>query len=375
MKKRIKTLQELSDSKLLFDKKPPSFGYFFISIFGVLMMLLIIFAIKTPKIYVIKANGIVTSRDSNFVMCSYTGEIDQCFYQEGDLLEKGNVIFTVKSTDYDLQYKQLTIDKDNLKSKIIKYETLVKSIKDDTNYFESGVAEDELYFSSFEKYKDQVEQAKVDANSYKAYGYTDEQIEVELIKNQSKITEIYHTAIQTAESTKNDLNMQIESIDSKIQAIEGGQSAYEVRATASGVLHLNKDYKSGVVVQTTETVGTITPANDEKVIVTYVSTADMARMKVGNKVQIAVDGLAQNVYGTLQGVVLSIDSDVTVRQGADGASYQMFKVLIGIDNDYVISRSGDKVNIQNGMTTEARIQYDKVTYMNYMLEKIGLKVK
>lgn len=41
----------------------------------------------------------------------------------------------------------------------------------------------------------------------------------------------------------------------------------------------------------------------------------------------------------------------------------------------MVSQSGDKVNITNGMTAVARIQYDKVTYFNYILEKLGFKAK
>ena len=31
----------------------------------------------------------------------------------------------------------------------------------------------------------------------------------------------------------------------------------------------------------------------------------------------------------------------------------------------------DKVNVTNGMTAVARISYDKVTYFDYILEKLG----
>ena len=47
--------------------------------------------------------------------------------------------------------------------------------------------------------------------------------------------------------------------------------------------------------------------------------------------------------------------------------------MIVLDQDYVLSREGDKVNVTNGMTAVARIQYDKVTYFNYVLEKLGIK--
>lgn len=135
------------------------------------------------------------------------------------------------------------------------------------------------------------------------------------------------------------------------------------------------DYKPGMVVQTTTTVATITPENGERVIEAYVSTADMAHMHEGDEVQIVVDGLSQSVYGTISGTVRQIDSNVTTQQGRDGATMQMFRVLIDLETDYMVSQTGDKVDVVNGMTVVARVQYDKVTYFNYVLEKLGFKVK
>lgn len=133
------------------------------------------------------------------------------------------------------------------------------------------------------------------------------------------------------------------------------------------------NYKSGMVVQTTTTVATITPENSQRYLEAYVSTSDMARMHEGDRVQVVMDCLSQNVYGTISGSVSRIDSNVTTQEGQDGATSQAFKVMIVLDQDYVLSREGDKVGVTNGMTAAARIQYDKVTYFNYVLEKLGIK--
>ncbi len=375
MNKNIKTLDSLKDSRLLFEKQPPAFGYFLILIVGAFLTGAVIWSMKTPKVYTIQAQGTVTNPEANYVMCTYTGEIDECNMTEGALVEEGQVLFTVKSTDYDLQEEQLKANKTAYEKKVEKYQLLVKSIKEDTNYFNPANPEDELYYSTYEAYKAQVAQNALDTGTYKAYGYTDEQIESELVKNQGKISEIYYSAIQSAENAISEARLQIASIDSQLAAVKNGQNAYEVKATSSGVLHLMADYKSGMVVQTTTTVATITPENADRVLEAYVSTADMARMHRGDMVQIVVDGLAQNVYGTIRGKVKQIDSNVTVREGSDGGSMQVFRILIDMENDYLVSRTGDKVDVVNGMTAVARIQYDKITYFYYVLEKLGFKVR
>lgn len=375
MKKNIKTMDSLKDSRILFDKELPAFGYLLILIVAIFLCGAVLWSIHTPKVYTIQAQGIVTSEDANYVMCTYTGEIDKCFMEEGALVEQGDVLFTVKSTDYDLQEEQLLESRQAYEAQISQNELLVQSIKDDTNYFEESNPEDSLYYSTYEAYKSKVAQSKVDTSTYKAYGYTDEQIQAELVKNQGKIDEIYFSAIQSAETSIEQAEQQIASIDAQLAAVFSGQAAYEVKATASGVLHLLGNYKSGMVVQTTTTVATITPENSQGVIEAYVSTADMARMKKGDSVQIVVDGLSQSVYGTISGTVKQIDSNVTTQQGENGSTTQVFKVIVAMDSDYMVSKSGDKVDIVNGMSAVARIQYDKITYFNYVMEKLGFKTK
>ena len=132
MNKKIKSIEELRDSSLLFDKNPPAFGYVFIIVVAVFLAVAIIWSIRTPKIYTIQAQGTVSNEDANYVMCSYTGEISDCNLKEGMIVEKGDVLFKVKSTDYDVQEEQLLLNKKSYEKKIEKYKLLVKAIKDDT---------------------------------------------------------------------------------------------------------------------------------------------------------------------------------------------------------------------------------------------------
>lgn len=373
--KQVKTMEQLKDSRLLFDKKVPAFGYMIILIVTISLAAVIVWSAFAKKSYMIIAKGTVGSENSNYVMPSYTGEIEKNYMKEGKVVEEGDVLFTIKSTDYNLQKQQLIESKESYETQIVQQEKLVKSIKDNTNYFDAGKSEDQLYYSSFEAYQSQVAQNSFDGSNYSAYGYTDEQIEKELEKNQGKLTEIYYTAIQSAENSIREAQMQIASIDAQLSAIGSGQEAYIVKAGNSGVLHMMADYKEGMVVQTGSAVASITEENAQPVVEAYVSTSDMARMKEGDKVQLAVDGLIQSVYGNIYGVVEQIDSNVTTQENSAGESTPVFKIRILPEVNYMVSKSGRKVNLANGMTVEARITYDEVTYFNYVLEKLGLLVR
>lgn len=373
MTKQIKDLSQLKDSRLLYEKNLPPFGYFIVLAVTVLLTFVIIWSMNTPKTYMITASGIVESDNKNYVMSSYTGEISEIFIEEGSVVEEGDTLLTVKSTDLNLQATQLQEQRKSYEDKVSQYEKLVKSIQDDTNYFDAANADDTLYYNQFEAYKSQVEQNQLDTSTYQAYGYTEEQIENELVKNQAKITEIYHTAIQSAEVSASEAQQQIEAIDAQLAALEVGQGEYIITANASGMVHMLSDYKEGMVVQAASPIASIASEQDEYSVVAYVSPNDAARTHVGDKVDIAVSGLTQSVYGTVAGKVIQIDSDISTAQSTEGGeSSSYFKVYIKPDITYLVSKEGNKVNISNGMAVEARIQYDEVTYFNYVMEALGV---
>jgi multidrug resistance efflux pump len=373
MNKQFKTMEQLKDSRLLYEKNPPVFGYILIIIITLLLAAVIVWSIYTPKIYMINSTGIVQSTNKNYVMSPYTGQIIGISIYEGKGVSQGDVLFTVKSTDLDLQGEQLEGQRAIYENQIGQYQKLVKSIKDDTNYFDQSRADDSLYYSQYETYKSQVAQQQIDVSTYKSYGYSDEQIAAELEKNQNKITEIYYSAIKSAEDSILQCQTQLDSINAQLAAVGSGQSEYAVTANATGIIHMTADYKEGMVVQAASAIASIASEQDEYVIQAYVSPSDTSRVNVGDKADVAVSGLTQSVYGTITGRVTKIDSDITMSQNGDeGQSESYFKVEVKPDDTYLVSKEGDKVNLSNGMAVETRIQYDKVTYFNYVLEALGV---
>ena len=248
-------------------------------------------------------------------------------------------------------------------------------MKENHNYFDETKHQDRHYYVLYEKYRSEIEQYHFDASLYKAIGYTKRQIKKEKEKIDAKKKEVYYSAVDSAEGAIEEAQLQLDLITSQLQNVYDGENMYEVKATATGILHLIGDYKDGMVVQTSTTIATITPTNTDEIIQAYVSSADMARIHIGDAVQIEIDGLAQNIYGTVSGNVIQIDSNATIKESSQGATSQVFKVFISLDTDYLVNKMGDKVQIVNGMSGTARIQYDELTYLDYILTKAGIKTR
>lgn len=368
-KKSIKNMAELKDSQLLYEKDLPPFGYIIVALTAILLIVVVIWSVNTPKTYVVKSQGTVESTNKNYIMSAYTGEINQMNISEGSFVEEGDVLFTVKSTDLDLQKEQITGQVDVYTENIEQLKKLEKSVMDGKNYFDVTKENDRQYYNQYEAYMSQIKQNDLDTSTYKSYGYTDAQIEAELEKNSAKISEIYYSTLKTINESIMQYENEIDKLNIQNEAIINGQSEYQILANTSGIVHMINDYKEGMVVQAASAIGSIANENDEYVITAYLSVSDKPRVSLGDDVNIEVVGLAQNTYGNLKGKLMSIDNDVTASQ--DGKE-TFFKSKIAVDTPYLISSKGNKVNISNGMAVEARIIYDELSYFDYFLESIGI---
>lgn len=369
MKKQIKSFEQLKDSRLLYEKEPPLFGYIIISILTVLLGAVIVWSIYTKKTEVITSNGIIQSDNKNYVMSSYTGEIVSCNLYEGMVVQKGDILATISSTDLDLQIEQLQGQRKVCEEKVKQLKRLTESIQKNKNEFNPNDEAESQYYNQYEVYQSQIAQNQLDTSTYKSYGYTDAQIDAEVEKNEKKITEIYYSTLKSIQTSIDEINTQIANIDVQIGAINNGQQEYHILANEAGIIHMLADYKEGMVVQAASAIASIASEQDKYKVVANISVSDRPRIEVGTPVDMVVSGLVQTLYGTVSGKITKIDSDIST-DSQSGNSY--FKVEVTPDSEYLVSKDGNKVNISNGMAVETRIQYDEVTYFNYVLEALGI---
>lgn len=371
MKCRFKTMDEIKDSRLLFDRKLPPFGFLIIIMVSLFMSFLIYMSITTNKVSVIKANGVVESVEKNFVMAPYAGEVVTFELKEGDIVKEGDVLFTIKSSDIDLQIEQLNNQKAVYQKEIEQYNKLINCVKSNNNTFSATVEEDKLYFNKYEAYKSRLDQLKVDSDSLRGYGYTEEQINDMIKTNEKNANQLYYEQMQEIEAAIANLNSEISSIDVQLSTFAQGKEEYNVKATTSGKIHIVEKYNPGMLIQAGTTVASIASNSDDMNIKVSVSEADAVKIEEGQRVDIAINGLSNTMYSTISGEVISKDTDVTIGKSNEG-TISYFNLVIEPDKNYVVSKSGEKVLISNGLSVETRIKYDKETYFHYALGALGL---
>ena len=363
----IRDITELQDRRIMMEKKLPPFGYALILLTAALMLFLVVWSTKNYRTYVSQSSGTVQAPNKTYIMSSYSGSITELNVSEGTYVNEGDLIAHIKSSDLDMQQDSIQSQLDIYKKQKSQYEKLVKSIQDDKNYFSETDIDDQPYYYQYETYKSQVAQKAFDASPYQAAGYSDEQIKALMEQNQSEVEALYYSTLQSISASLTSVQSNIDNLQSQLDALNTGANDYYIYAPTSGVIHMDTPYKVGMVLSAGTPLATVASENSDLEVVAYVTLSDRPLLHVGDPCKIAITGLSEYSYGTLTGTVTSIDSDVTA---SSSGSY--YKMTITPDSTYVISNSGDKVDLSNGMSVTARVEYDKLTYFEYAMEALGV---
>ena len=363
----IQNLDDLQDRRIMMDRDVPPYGYAFVILVGLFMIFLLVWSTRTNRIYVSQNSGTVQASNKTYIMSSYSGTLTELYISEGSYVNEGDLVAHIKSTDLDMQQDNLESQLKIYQTQVDQYNKLLQCIQDDTNYFSETSVEDQPYYYQYETYKSQVEQKTFDASAYQAAGYTDAQIKTMMEQNQSEIQALYYSTMQSISQSITSAQSNVDNVQAQIDALNTGANDYYLYAPTSGVIHMDSPYKEGMVLSAGSPLATVASENDDLEIVAMVTVNDRPLLHVGDPCKPAITGLSAYACGALTGTVHAIDSDVTT---STSASY--YKMTIKPDSTYVVSRSGDKVDLSNGMSVTARVEYDQVTYFEYAMEALGV---
>ena len=339
---KVQNLSDLQDRRIMMEKKLPPYGYAFVILVGIFMLFLVVWSTHTNRIYVSQNAGTVQASNKTYIMSSYSGSITEMYISEGSYVNEGDLVAHIKSTDIDMQQDNLESQLKIYQTQLDQYNKLLQCVQDDTNYFSETNPEDQPYYYQYETYKSQVSQ-------------------------KTEVEALYYSTMQSISQSITSAQSNVDNVQAQLDALNTGANDYYIYAPTSGVIHMDTPYKEGMVLSAGSPLATVASENDDLEIVAMVTVNDRPLLHVGDPCKIAITGLSEYSYGTLTGTVTAIDSDVTA---SSNASY--YKMTIKPDATYVVSRSGDKVDLSNGMSVTARVEYDQVTYFEYAMEALGV---
>lgn len=283
--------------------------------------------------------------------------------------------------------KQIS-DLENQVSQLNKTITTKENLREDTIELISKKEKLQTQISEKEQTKSEKNNKKIELENKKTQDESQKQTLLAnkdtLIKNSDLSKENKVKSTNEKESIKSQVLSQLGQERSQVQAqiteLEGKYlvdketgAKFDITAISHGIVHFSSLPKKGMTIQAGTQIGTILSENKEDLIIdTFVSSNDRTKIKEADAVDIVVDGLMQTKYGYLEGNVKSIDTDSTVDNESKAV---FFKTSVMANNTYLEDKTGTKVNLKPGMTTEVRIKYDESTWLEWVLEQINVFIR
>ncbi|MBO4539487.1 MAG: biotin/lipoyl-binding protein [Clostridia bacterium] len=361
---KIYTFNELKESKLIYDRKPPAFGVIMTLFSLIFVAVAITWAVLSPKTYVVKATGIVCDSQKINVMNTVSGRVKIVAVKEGQVVSSGDLLIELDSYQTELQIAQIESVSALYDKRIAANRELIDIIN---NY---KLSDETTHKNPFDKDDNAIVLVYYNAEMVLNYmqnqaanGSTQEEIDdfkPQLISQLS-----LHSAIEQC------VNEKVQQ-ESQLKTYRDSLSEYSVRARQNGVVHLSEGITPGTVLTSSVIICTISSGNAEELYFnTVIGATERSKLSTGNAVEVSVSGVSQTEYGTLKGEIVSIDEDST--QTEDGQVF--YRVKIEPTDMVLTDKYGNEIRIMNGMLGECRIKYDETTWFNWIIEQIVGKIK
>lgn len=113
----------------------------------------------------------------------------------------------------------------------------------------------------------------------------------------------------------------------------------------------------------------LVPSGDQLIVEAKLSPSDISFIKQGQKAAVKLDAYDYSIYGIFHGTVKYISPDTLVEKTAQGEK-NYFRVLITLNQTELISKSGKKIEIAPGMTSQVDIITGNRSVLTYLTKPI-----
>lgn len=354
-------LHELKSSNILYNKKDPKMGFMIIGITLIFLIGLIAAANFVKRTEVVRSSGILSTTNKTYIMSETGGRISKVHKKNGEFVNEGDLILELDNTqvqaqilslDYKLNYLNNHIN--NLNLFIDSLESFnYESIELNENPFDDG--EFYLQYNSFLKSLESIEETKLND--------VGDEVNKEIEEITKERKDLVNQYLPQYYSQKGQYEYEISGILGQKDAYELTLESYKIYASSSGYINYSNELNTSLVIGN-DPIGTINDALniENSVIEVFISTSSINHISVNQEVDISVIGLPQIEHGVIKGKVTSIGTDSIVLE--EGVYY---KVNVAPSN----IRLND-IKLISGQATEIRIKYEELTYLKWIINKLGL---
>lgn len=424
---------ELKHSRIFFDKRPPKFGTYFCFLVALILIISFYISTKLVKPYVVKAEGIVTTTDNQYISSLISGNVMEIRVAEGQTVIPGDVILVISNGQENSQSSAIVSQIATLSEKEAALTKYLHALDNGSNSLSNSGWEIE-YYGKMTYYLSQVsdESKQREVNKLEITDREEKisliELEVELVKVEiiaiekelSSLDEVENKLDKETELTE--LKSNVESKESELESLAGelkqlnGQSGMgsqaettrlqllaeagqaqttlhtqrielesqlsvyaeqdslvEIKADNEGEVHYLTPMHIGLGIQQNQTFAEISTNGDEqKIIEVFLRSYERSKVKVGQDVKINVQGVNSTQYGMLKGSIVSIDNG-TITQETSNGNQSYYRIRIVSDN-YILKGgdADDTIDVLKSMPVQAQIVYEEETYFMWILEMLNL---
>ncbi|PGT65720.1 bacteriocin ABC transporter [Bacillus cereus] len=373
---KIYNLNEITDSRILYDKKPPRFMLYIILIVIIMLIAVITWSMYSIKTYVVKGQGIVTTQNKQHIMSPVSGTVEEIHVEEGKKVNKGDLLLSLKPTQPNLQIEQANKQIAYFNERLKLLNQAQVNVSKGTNDFDKKKSTEFEFYNKLNTLQMKIKEfefSKGTEDTLKQQSYTDEQIIDYKNKATNKIEQAKYDTLSEFTKEKKESEMEINKLEAQKGALVKSLEEYKIFATDEGKFHLDNKITMGMVIQAGSLIGNLAGVGEDLIIEVNVPAAERVKVKVKDDVEMVVAGLNQSEYGTIKGKIISIAEDATIDEKKESNNIY-FKVQVKPENNYLMDKNNKKVNLSLGMLTEIRIKYEKISYLKYIAELIGIKI-
>jgi len=125
----------------------------------------------------------------------------------------------------------------------------------------------------------------------------------------------------------------------------------------------------GARVRPGDVIMELVPFGDQLIVEAKLQPADISFIKKGQKAAVKLDAYDYTIYGIFDGEVIYISPDALKEKTSEGEK-SYFTVRIKLDNTELVSKTGKKIEVTPGMTTNVDIITGNRTVFEYIAKPI-----
>lgn len=190
-------------------------------------------------------------------------------------------------------------------------------------------------------------------------------LDAKLLEAQSQLEQTQAEALQEFSMQKSKISLELAELKQLLKKHRDRVARLEIRAPVSGIIQNFVPTTVSEVIKAGDLIAEIVPVKDQVVAEIRIEPRDIGHVQVGREVEVTLSTFDPNVFGTVDGKINKLSA--TTFQTKQGEPF--YRGIVELKQGYV-SGSGQQYSILPGMIVQANIITGSKSLVRYMLKPV-----